>query len=98
MIGGYLAQPASKFGPLKKPFFCKYPYSLPCIVGGTLAIVSFIGNQKNFFNKINVLLEFLTVYSGRVCFRPKDFKPYTYFKIKDNCSLKVHNIYLIFLL
>ena len=43
MIGGYLAQPASKFGPLKKPFFCKYPYSLPCIVGGTFAIISFIG-------------------------------------------------------
>ena len=46
VIGGYLAQPASKFGPLKKPFFCKYPYSLPCIVGAALAVISFIGNEK----------------------------------------------------
>ena len=46
VIGGYLAQPASKFGPLKKPFFCKYPYSLPCIVGAALAVISFIGNEN----------------------------------------------------
>ena len=43
VIGGFLAQPASKFGPLKIPFFCEYPYSLPCIVGASLAVVSFIG-------------------------------------------------------
>lgn len=47
MIGGYLAQPASKFGPLQKPFFCKYPYSLPCIVGGGLAVIGFIGTNMN---------------------------------------------------
>ena len=43
VIGGFLAQPASKFGPLKIPFFCEYPYSLPCIVGASLAVFSFIG-------------------------------------------------------
>lgn len=41
-MGGFLAQPASKYSALQFEFFCEYPYSLPCIVGGSLGMISFI--------------------------------------------------------
>ncbi len=75
VIGGYLAQPASKFGPLKKPFFCMYPYSLPCIVGGTFAIISFIGNNSP--QLIARLVNLANVYLGL-------YYDYVQFMLGDN--------------
>ena len=43
VVGGFLAQPASKYSALRTDFFCKYPYSLPCIVGGGISLVSLTG-------------------------------------------------------
>ena len=47
VIGGFLAQPASKYSALQFPFFCKYPYTLPCFVGAGMSIGSLIGRWNN---------------------------------------------------
>ena len=45
IVGGFLAEPASKYSLFKVPFFCKFPYILPCLVGVAIGIMSFIGKS-----------------------------------------------------
>ena len=42
LTGGFLARPASKYSAFNIPFFCNFPYVLPCLVGVAANIVSFI--------------------------------------------------------
>lgn len=42
VIGGFLARPASKYSVLQVDFFCRFPYSLPCIVGGGISFLSLV--------------------------------------------------------
>ena len=41
-MGGFLAQPANKYSALQFDIFCKYPYCLPCIVGGCMGLFSLL--------------------------------------------------------
>ena len=43
VAGGFLAQPASKYSVLQVPFFCQFPYVLPCLVGGSISVLSLVG-------------------------------------------------------
>ena len=43
VAGGFLAQPASKYAVLQVPFFCQFPYVLPCLVGAGISVLSLIG-------------------------------------------------------
>ena len=43
VVGGFLARPASKYPLLQIPFFCEFPYLLPCLVGGVLSVLSLLG-------------------------------------------------------
>ncbi|XP_064385510.1 uncharacterized protein LOC135334305 isoform X2 [Halichondria panicea] len=40
LMGGFLAQPASKYTALQFEIFCQYPYSLPVLVGVFLGFIS----------------------------------------------------------
>jgi MFS family permease len=42
VVGGFLSQPASKYSAFETQFFCKFPYALPCIVGATICLFSFV--------------------------------------------------------
>ena len=43
VTGGFLARPASKYPLFDVPFFCQFPYVLPCMVALTMAISGLIG-------------------------------------------------------
>jgi MFS family permease len=43
IIGGYLAQPASKYTALQYDFFCQFPYVLPVFVVVLIGMISFTG-------------------------------------------------------
>ena len=43
VTGGFLARPASKYPLFDVPFFCHFPYVLPCMVALTMAIIGLIG-------------------------------------------------------
>ena len=45
IVGGFLAQPASKYSLLQVPFFCMFPYLLPCLVGAAIGVLSLIGES-----------------------------------------------------
>jgi len=45
VAGGFLAQPASKYAVLQVPFFCQFPYVLPCLVGAGSSVLSLIGKR-----------------------------------------------------
>ncbi|XP_064395465.1 uncharacterized protein LOC135342613 isoform X1 [Halichondria panicea] len=40
LLGGFLAQPASKYTALQFEMFCQYPYSLPVLVGAFLGVIT----------------------------------------------------------
>jgi prenylcysteine oxidase/farnesylcysteine lyase len=42
IIGGYLAQPASKYTALQYDFFCQFPYVFPVFVANGIGLMSFI--------------------------------------------------------
>ncbi|XP_065901214.1 uncharacterized protein [Dysidea avara] len=42
VTGGFLARPASKYPLFDVPFFCQFPYVLPCMVALTMAISGLI--------------------------------------------------------
>ena len=42
LTGGFLARPASKYPLLNIPFFCNFPYVLPCLVGVSANIFGLI--------------------------------------------------------
>ena len=42
VVGGFLSQPADKYAVFQVPFFCKFPYIMPCFVGAAIAAISLI--------------------------------------------------------
>ena len=48
VVGGFLAQPASKYAAFQTPFFCQFPYLLPCLVGVGIGTLSLIGVWTSF--------------------------------------------------
>lgn len=38
-----MARPASKYSVLELPFFCDFPYLLPCSVGASLGLLAVLG-------------------------------------------------------
>ena len=47
MVGGFLAQPARKYAAFQVPFFCKFPFILPCLVAVGYSVFVLIGECKN---------------------------------------------------
>ena len=54
VAGGFLAQPASKYAVLQVPFFCQFPYVLPCLVGAGISVLSLIGKYICLLGSLNV--------------------------------------------
>ncbi|XP_065901217.1 uncharacterized protein [Dysidea avara] len=42
LTGGFLARPASKYPFFDVPFFCQFPYFLPCMVGVAVSMISLV--------------------------------------------------------
>ena len=42
VVGGFLSQPADKYSVFQVPFFCRFPYIVPCFVGAAIALISLI--------------------------------------------------------
>lgn len=59
VVGGFLARPASKYPLLQIPFFCEFPYLLPCLVGGVLSVLSLLGKFLNRDTNYRVMLTYI---------------------------------------
>ena len=39
-VGGFFAQPAGKYSLFETPFFCQFPFLLPCLFGFATGVIS----------------------------------------------------------
>ena len=56
ITGGFLARPASKYPLFDIPFFCRFPYLLPCLVALVVAIIGLVCKFFIVANRIAQLL------------------------------------------
>ena len=57
LTGGFLAHPTSKYPLFDVPFFCDFPYLLPCLIGVSTNIFNLISKWSCMPHHVSIIID-----------------------------------------